>query len=76
MDSKSFESTKISIAKQALSSQYVTSNQVKTLLGLLWFDSSKLDLAKFAYSHTLDPQRYFVVNDAFTFESSITDLAN
>lgn len=76
IDSKSFESTKLDIAKQALSTQYVTSDQVKVLLGLFWFDSSKLDLAKYAYTHTLDPQRYFVVNDAFTFESSISSLIN
>ncbi|MEP7167947.1 MAG: DUF4476 domain-containing protein [Bacteroidota bacterium] len=72
--SKSFESTRIQIAKQALSQRFVSSRQVMDLMNLFSYESSKLDLAKFAFGRTIDKENYFRVNDAFTFESSIREL--
>jgi hypothetical protein len=74
IDSKSFESTRMEIAKQVLSQRYVTTQQVKELMNLLTFESSKLELAKFAFGRTVDKENYFRVNDAFTFESTIHEL--
>jgi hypothetical protein len=74
IESKSFESTRMEIAKQVLSQRYVSTEQVINLMNLLTFESSKLELAKFAYSKTVDKENYFRVNNAFTFESSIHEL--
>ena len=74
IDQRSFDSSRLQIAKQAISSNRITAQQVTELLGLMTFESTKLELAKFAYHHTLDKQNYFLVNDAFTFESSIDEL--
>ncbi|MEO5570142.1 MAG: DUF4476 domain-containing protein [Bacteroidia bacterium] len=74
IDSKSFESTRMEIAKQVVSQRYVSTLQVKELMDLLTFESSKLELAKFAFDKTVDKENYFRVNDAFTFESSIREL--
>lgn len=72
--SKSFESTRLQVAKQALDSRRLTSHQVRELMELMWFESTKLDLAKFAYYRVVDKERFFLVNDAFSFSSSIDEL--
>jgi len=70
----SFESTRMQVAKQAIASNYFTSRQVSDLIRLMTFESGKLDIAKAAYHKTVDQQNYFIINDQFTFESSIMDL--
>ena len=70
----SFESSKMQVVRQALSQNKVNSRQVLELARMMTFESSKLELAKMAYHQTVDKQNYFMVNDAFTFESSILDL--
>jgi len=72
--SKSFEDTKLTIAKQILSSNCLTAAQVKQVMQKFSFESTKLDFAKFAFGRTVDRQNYFQLNDAFEFESSITEL--
>ena len=39
------------------------------------FEPSKLEIAKFAYEHTFDREKYFVVNEAFSFDNSKTELS-
>jgi hypothetical protein len=72
--SKSFESTKLEIAKQVLGQRCMTAGQVVEIMICFDFESTKLDFAKFAYGRTFDLGNYYMVNDAFTFESSINDL--
>lgn len=69
-----FESSRIDMAKHTLSASYVTSAQVRELMDLFSFESNRLELAKFAYSHTVDPQNYFMVHRAFRFSSSTREL--
>lgn len=71
---KSFDSSKLDIAKSALTSNWVSSKQVLELLMLFSFESSKLDIAKFAFPKTIDKGNYFIVNNAFTFASSSNEL--
>jgi hypothetical protein len=52
----------------------MTSAQVTEILDLFTFEESKIDFAKFAYGRTYDIGNYYLVNNAFTFESSIDDL--
>ena len=72
--SGNFESTKLTVAKQAISQHFFTALQIKEILELFSFEDSKLQLAKYAYEYCIDTQRYFVVADAFTFSSSKEDL--
>lgn len=69
-----FENTKLTILKQALVNHYFSSSQVRELMCLFTFESYKLDVAKLAYPRTLDPQNYYLVNNEFTFSSSVDDL--
>ncbi|HTL81704.1 MAG TPA: DUF4476 domain-containing protein [Bacteroidia bacterium] len=75
IQSKAFDSSRLTIAEQASSSNYLTAEQVYELAQLFDFESTKLDFAKYAYARVVDKGNYYVVNNAFTFESSITDLA-
>jgi Domain of unknown function (DUF4476) len=70
-----FENTRVTTAKQILDRNYFTSRQIKELLLLFTFENNKLDLAKHAYSRTVDKGNYYIVNDAFTFNNSKEELA-
>ncbi len=74
IEAKSFEDSKMTLAKQVGASRCFTVEQVKGLMTLFSFEDSKLDIAKYAYERTYDIDNYYKVNDAFTFESSIDDL--
>lgn len=71
---KSFNDSKLTMAKQITQSNCLTADQVKELTMLLDFEESKLNYAKFAYDYTYDIGNYFKVNDAFDFEMSIEEL--
>ena len=71
-----FESGKLEVTKQAITNSAVSSSQLAELMSLLSFESSKLELAKFGYAQVVDKQKFFLVNDAFSFESSISELNN
>jgi hypothetical protein len=75
IEHRSFESTRMQLAKQLINDNFFTSRQVTLLLNSMTFESTKLELAKYAYNKTVDRNNYYLVNDAFTFESSITDLS-
>ncbi|MEY4926295.1 MAG: hypothetical protein RI894_731 [Bacteroidota bacterium] len=70
----SFESTKLSTAKQVLSNRCVTAQQVRGIMKSFEFESTRLEFAKFAWSHTYDLDNYYQINDAFEFDSSVSEL--
>jgi hypothetical protein len=72
--SKSFEDSKLTMAKQALKNNCLNTNQIKDLMQTFSFESTKLDFAKSAYSKCSDKNNYYLINDVFTFESSIDEL--
>ncbi len=73
---ESFDNTRLSLAKQTIGSNFFTSLQVKEIVSLFSFETSKLEIAKYAYAFTVDKGSYFVVNDAFTYSNSKEELAN
>lgn len=74
MANATFESTKFSIAKSAVSMNRFTSDQVLALLYMFTYESTKLDFAKLAYSSTIDKERFYLVYNAFTYSSSVDEL--
>jgi hypothetical protein len=74
VESKSFEDSKLTISKQVLQNNCLTSAQVREVMKMFSFEDTRLQFAKFAYGHTYDIGNYYKVNDAFQFESSIDDL--
>jgi hypothetical protein len=74
INSKSFESDKLTIAKQVLGSNCMTCDQIKWIMMTFSFEDSKLEFAKYAYGYVYDPGNFYRLNDAFTFSSSIDAL--
>ncbi len=71
---QSFDSNRLQLAMQIVSSNRLTSAQVTDIARLLSFESSRLDFLKFAYPYVADPGSYFLVNNAFSFSSSVDEL--
>lgn len=67
---ESFESAKLRRAKQISSANYLLSSQVKELLDLLSFESSKLEYAQYAYDKTYDQANYDIVKEGLIHSKS------
>ncbi|MEO8588299.1 MAG: DUF4476 domain-containing protein [Flavobacteriales bacterium] len=74
IESKGFEETKMTTAKQVGRDRCFTVDQVKGIMGVFGFEDTKLEFAKYAYDRTYDIGNYYRVNDAFGFDSSIEEL--
>ena len=74
INSKSFEDSKMTVAKQVAKANCLSCNQIKEILSLFSFEESKLTFAKFAYDFCYNKAEYYTINDVFSFESSIDDL--
>lgn len=74
IESKGFDDSRLTIAKQIIGSNCLLCSQIKELMMIMSFEKTRLDLAKFAWHHNLDRGNYYKLNDAFSFESSINEL--
>ncbi len=74
IEKQTFEDSKIQIAKQIAGSNCLSSVQVKEILQLFTFEENKLDLAKALYGVVIDRNNYFLINDVFTYSSSVDEL--
>lgn len=70
----SFDEDKIGLVNQQMRTTFFTSEQIRMLLKTMSFDKNRLALAKSAYSKCVDRSNYFVVYDAFDFESDKREL--
>ncbi len=73
---KNFDSTQLLLARQAVRTNPMNSQQIAELMNVLSFESSRMELAKFAYRYSVDPQNYYLLYDSFSFESSVTELSS
>ena len=69
-----FEASKLSIAKEALAQSSIQTDDLKRLLRSLDFEASRVDLAKFAYSHVADRQNWYRVYQAFDYDASTQEV--
>lgn len=74
IESKSFKDDRMTVAKQATRAKCLSAAQIKSIMEIFTFEDSKLEYAKFAYDHCHDIDNYYLLNDAFTFSSSIDEL--
>ena len=74
VNGQSFEENKFQVAQQVFNSNCMTVNQVTQIIGLFSFEDTKLDFAKYAYGRTYDLSNYFMVNNSFSFSSSVDEL--
>jgi hypothetical protein len=73
---RSFDKTRLDLAKQAIRNNNMSSEQIAGLAELLTFDSSRLALAKFGYRYVADPENYHVLYELFAFDSSVRQLSD
>lgn len=69
-----YEDTRMNVGQQMLSNHLFTSDQVRDIVMAYQFESNRLEIAKMAYLRTLDPQNFYVVYEAFQYESSVVRL--
>lgn len=72
--SKSWDETRLSLAKQIVASNCLFADQVRDIVQLMEWEETKLDFAKFAYDYTYDIGNYFKVSQAFEWEASTEEL--
>lgn len=69
-----FDNDKLRIANQAVRANGITSQQVREIMEMMSFESTRLKFAKASYQFTVDRQNYYTVNSAFNFSSSVREL--
>ncbi len=71
---QSFDTERLKIAKNAVAQGSMLSSEIAEITKLFSFESSRLEFAKFAYTYTIDKKNYVIVQDAFQFSSSTSEL--
>ncbi len=74
VSSKTWDETRLSLAKQIVASNCLFADQVRDMVQLMEWEETKLDFAKFAYDYTYDIGNYFKVSQAFEWEDSTEEL--
>lgn len=69
-----FETSKLKVAKQVVQSEMLTTSQIVEVARLFEFESTKLEFLKYAYAYCFDPNKYYLVNSVFEFDSSKNEL--
>jgi hypothetical protein len=64
------DTDKLKLLKTALAERRYTTDQVRTMMSWLNFESSKLDLGKWAYANVTDRRNYWKLESEFTFDST------
>lgn len=74
MRSRNFESTKLSIARDAISSGSILAEDLKRILQQFDFETTRVELAKYAYDYVCDKEHFYYIYDLFKFDSSVREL--
>jgi hypothetical protein len=72
--SRGFEETRLNLAQQIVGSNWLTTVQVREMMAVFSFEQSRIALAKAAWHRVVDPQQYYLVHEAFAFDSSSREL--
>lgn len=72
--SKWFDSSKSAVARHAIEENHFSAFEIREILMMMNHESTRLELAKFAYVHTCDHARFFQVFNVFHHRSSIRSL--
>jgi hypothetical protein len=75
VENAKFDSGKMDLIRAQMKDAWITAQQLRDLVSLFSFESSKLDMAKFGANHVVDRQNLFSIYDVFSFESSKSEFA-
>lgn len=71
---ENFDSKRLVTAQRIIDANPMSTRQIAGICKLFSFESNRLEFAKYAYRHCVDPNNYFLLDDVFTFESSKKEL--
>jgi len=74
INKQAFDTERLKIAKNAVSQGNMSSKEIAEITKLFSFESSRLEFAKYAYDYTTDRINYVIVQEAFQFNSSVSEL--
>lgn len=74
ISNEQYDSSRLTVANQVVSSNPMTASQILGICKLFSFESNKLKFAKFAYSYCTEQNKYYLLNEAFSYESSKREL--
>lgn len=74
LSAESFDNTRLTLAEQIASTNPLCAAQVTTICKMFSFESNRLAFAKYAYPYCVDKNKYYLVNAAFSYDSSKRDL--
>lgn len=73
---QSFEDTRLKTAKQVITANCLTVDQIIQIANTFNFEDNKLDFAKYAYDFCTEPRNYFKLNGIFSFSSNVDELSD
>lgn len=74
IENETFEDNKLTIARQATAAELLTVDQIIEIAKLFTFEDNRLEYLKFAYDYCYDRSKYYKVNSALTYSSSVDEL--
>lgn len=74
IDDAGFESNRLNLFEQAMSNNHINSNQLIQVMKAMSFESSRIKVAKMAYSKLVDKDNTYKINNGFSFSSSRDDF--
>jgi len=74
IESKGFDDTRLSTAKQVAKTNCLTTDQILEVMKIFGFEESRLEFAKYAYDYCFDQNDYYNVSQGFSFDSSTEEL--
>ena len=74
MRSRDFESTRLTIAREAVRNGSILSEDLRRLLEQFDYETTRVEFAKFAYDYVCDKERFYYIYDIFKFDSSVREL--
>lgn len=74
IENESFDNSRLNLAKQIVSGNKMSATQITEICKLFSFENNALDFAKFAYQFCTEPNKYYLVNEVFKFDSSKREL--
>ncbi len=74
IESKGFDDTRLSTARQVAKANCLTTDQILEIMQIFGFEETRLEFAKYAYDFCFDQNNYYNVSQAFNFDSSTEEL--
>jgi hypothetical protein len=76
VSAKITDTDKLKVLQNGLAKKSLKTDQLKTIMSWLNFESSRVELAKWAYNHTVDKENFSSITSHFTYQDSKDEMNN